>query len=58
MFDDFNYIEIGNAKYNLYEITTIKGASIHGPIRFGKNIFINDSIFFTTAIYSVDEDEF
>ncbi|MGK0317014.1 MAG: hypothetical protein ACI86M_003253 [Saprospiraceae bacterium] len=54
-FDDYHYHEIGIADYDLTEIATIKGASIHGSIRFGELIFANDSTFYTTAVYELDE---
>ncbi|MFT4535881.1 MAG: hypothetical protein ACJA1A_000724 [Saprospiraceae bacterium] len=54
-FDDIDYSEIGIADYNLDEIGTIEGSSVHGNIRFGKKIFVNDSTFYTTVSYQLDE---
>ena len=54
-FYNSGYSEIGIADYSLNEIATIKGSSIHGSIRFGELVFVNDSIYYTTAIYALDE---
>ena len=50
-----DYSEIGIADYNLNEIATLKGTSIHGSIRFGELVFVNDSTFYTTTNYALDE---
>jgi hypothetical protein len=53
--DDIYYKEIGIADYSLTEKGTISGSSIHGYLSFGKKVFVNDSTFYTTVSYELDE---
>ncbi len=53
--NDNSYNEIGIADYSLNEIGIISGTSIHGNLSFGKKVFVDDSTFYTTVSYELDE---